>query len=102
MPTALPMHAPEKPRHGEPCNGCGYCCASEVCDVGRAMHGDVPAPCPSMAWGDGRLVCNAVRMADELGPVYSLALRLKMGVGLGCDSDDPPPPPPEPKKRKGK
>lgn len=85
--TPLQM-APEKPAYGEPCNGCGYCCASEVCEVGLAMFGkQQTAPCPAMTFRDGRFRCGAVDMADEMSPAYGLMLRLKMGIGIGCDSE---------------
>jgi hypothetical protein len=79
--------APEKPAKGEPCNGCGFCCAAEVCRVGTALHGEnVEAPCPSMEFRDGRFWCGAVRLADEMG--MGDILRFHMGIGMGCDSDD--------------
>lgn len=85
--TPLPT-APEKPAFGEPCNGCGFCCASEVCEVGRAMFGsDQPAPCPAMTFKSGRFLCGAIAMADDMGADHGLLLRLKMGIGIGCDSD---------------
>ncbi len=82
-------HAPEKPRFGEPCNGCGFCCASEVCKVGLAMFGDdTPAPCPAMVYSDGRFWCGIVEAADATAPGPATFLRLLLGVGLGCDSED--------------
>lgn len=88
MSVSLPMHAPEKPPVGEPCTQCGYCCAAEVCEVGKQLHGKTqPAPCPSMIFDSGRFWCGAVLMADELEPMYGLAIRLKLGIGVGCDSN---------------
>jgi len=31
---AIHAAAPAKPALGEPCNGCGVCCAAEPCPVG--------------------------------------------------------------------
>ena len=80
--------APEKARKGEPCNGCGFCCAAEVCEVGLRMFGrDQSAPCPALNFHGGRFWCGLVKAADEMGMGDSL--RLVLGVGFGCDSDDP-------------
>ena len=89
MRVPLPT-APEKPKQGSPCNGCGYCCAAEVCSVGQAIYGrDQLAPCPAMRFREDRFWCGAVDMADELGPIDGLLLRLKLGIGIGCDSAKP-------------
>ncbi len=86
--TAL-QTAPEKPKFGQPCNGCGFCCASEVCEIGLGIFGkDTPAPCPAMTFKRGRFECGAVNAADKMGPAEGLYLRLRLGIGLGCDSDD--------------
>lgn len=87
---AMPQHAPEKPRHGQPCNGCGFCCAAEVCDLGLHVHGDeTPAPCPSLTFHDGRFWCGLIEFADHKDRSLSAKLRFSLGVGFGCDADDP-------------
>lgn len=78
--------APAKPRWGSPCNGCGACCAAEVCRVGLAVYGDVPAPCPGMTFRAGRFWCEPVELADRLD--WGWFLRLTIGIGVGCDMDD--------------
>jgi hypothetical protein len=90
MKTALPLAtAPNKPKRGEPCNGCGYCCAAEVCEVGLALCGpETPAPCPLMEFDGAAFRCGAVRLADEMSPAHGVLLRLKMGIGVGCDAND--------------
>jgi hypothetical protein len=82
----VPEHAPEKPREGQPCNGCGYCCAAEVCRVGLAVYGkDTPAPCPAITFHDGRFWCGVVESATpKMKPIVELVL----GVGFGCDATD--------------
>ena len=77
---------PDKPPFGLPCNGCGYCCAAELCQIGIAIHGDIPAPCPSMEWEDSRFRCGAIRLADS-DIKYGLLVRMALGIGLGCDSE---------------
>lgn len=39
---------PVKPTYGLPCNGCGWCCASEPCGIAREFIGaDGEGPCPA-------------------------------------------------------
>jgi hypothetical protein len=76
---------PVKPKFGDRCNGCGYCCAEEVCEVGVRFVG-AEAPCKLMRWREGRFFCGAVDIADSLGPLEGLMLRAKLAIGFGCDS----------------
>jgi hypothetical protein len=81
--------APEKPAFGSPCNGCGLCCALEVCKVGVVVFGkDVAAPCPAMQFESGRFRCGVVQMSDALGGPGAILLRQQMGIAHGCDSSD--------------
>jgi len=81
--------APEKPGFGSPCNGCGFCCAAEVCKLGLHVYGEEQqAPCPAMEFEDGRFWCGVMRSAEKLLPPSEFNfLKLSMGVGIGCDSD---------------
>lgn len=75
-----------KPRFGEPCNGCGYCCKQEVCEVGKAVFGEnAPAPCPGLEVKAGRYICSLFELASE---EHRLFLMWRMGIGMGCDSED--------------
>lgn len=84
--------APEKPAFGAPCNGCGFCCASEVCKVGRVAFGDVPAPCPALVFDAGRWWCGLVVLEQHRGddPLFARTL----AIGVGCDTSVEPPPQP--------
>jgi hypothetical protein len=89
--TMIPLptieHGPNKPKRGEPCNGCGYCCAAEVCEIGlHAFGASTPAPCPALEFRDGRFWCGIVRKMDEV-PEGKI-LRMLLGIELGCDADD--------------
>ena len=42
--------APGKPAVGEPCNGCGLCCAQETCPAGRLRFLQAGGPCPALEW----------------------------------------------------
>lgn len=76
---------PKKPAFGAPCNGCGLCCATEVCAIGRMAHGDVQAPCPSLIWHAGRSWCALVAIEPAAGKGRPIAEAL--GIGRGCDAD---------------
>lgn len=78
---------PSKPREGEACNGCGACCAAEVCRIGLEVLGeDATAPCELLSFHDGRFWCSVVEVADKtsVGPL----LRMRLGIGIACDSSD--------------
>lgn len=88
--------APEYPGYGMPCNGCGFCCAAEPCQIAVDYAGAAEGPCPAMQFEGDRFVCGMVRnpsrymdvppFADEIiGAMFARAL----GVGKGCDSDAP-------------
>lgn len=79
--------APEKPEKGQPCNGCGFCCAAELCYAAELALGDVPPPCPLMSFRDGRFWCHLVETERAAGmePLISKAL----GIGTGCCADGP-------------
>lgn len=74
-----------KPLKGEPCNGCGWCCQSEVCAIGKDLHGSAVAPCPSLVYADGRTYCGVVRWSS---PALAAYFSERLGIGKGCCSDD--------------
>lgn len=89
-----------KPKIGQPCNGCGICCRLQVCRNGAYILGlvkelgdTVPGPCPAL-WKntDGSFSCGIVKQPkrfirgskyrDEvLGREFSILI----GSGIGCD-----------------
>lgn len=98
MPTQLVQidRVLPKPKFGEPCNGCGFCCATELCQIAEDSFPGAAAPCPALEFGDGRTWCGMIRHpsrhlkinftgADEkVAPLISMAL----AVGQGCGADD--------------
>lgn len=82
----LMMLKPEKPAMGQPCNGCGYCCAAEVCAIGIQAFGEVEAPCPAMQFRDGRFWCAVIETAAAADPVFGAHMRWVMAIGRGCDA----------------
>lgn len=83
--------APEKPPVGHPCNGCGFCCASEPCLVSQGVFGiglDY-GPCPALEWGEGRFWCGLLRSPEAYGMEGAeplLRQLLGVDIGAGCDA----------------
>lgn len=79
---------PPKPRWGTPCNGCGLCCAIELCEAGEIAFPGASAPCPGLKLrGDGKSTyCElvAIEIVSGLSPVLQDAL----GIGKGCSMND--------------
>ncbi|MFJ7441275.1 hypothetical protein ACIQW5_26935 [Methylorubrum thiocyanatum] len=99
---------PVKPAYGSPCNGCGWCCASEPCGIAREFIGaDGEGPCPALEREGGRFVCGLIIRplvylgraagldgADEAQPEEADALlgsqiAEALGAGKGCCADGP-------------
>jgi len=49
----LHHQAPDKPAMGQPCNGCGVCCATEPCPVAIAFLWQRHGRCRALEWDDG-------------------------------------------------
>jgi hypothetical protein len=98
--------APAKPPEGEPCNGCGYCCDQQPCQIAEEVFGeDVAAPCPALEYeaAERRYYCGLVRRVSHYvapaldGTAAAAAVNRKagarfakmLGTGRGCDSTDP-------------
>lgn len=76
-----------KPRLGQPCNGCGLCCASSLCPAGKIAFGwRTKAPCPALRFKDRRTYCGLVLIEREMGAEPLIAEAL--GIGEGCTMDD--------------
>lgn len=63
----LEAKAPPKPASGEPCNGCGVCCALETCPLGRLCFQRKQGPCPGLLWdaAAGRYFCRLLKDPAE-------------------------------------
>lgn len=90
------MNDLKKPPHGEPCNGCGWCCQSQLCPLAWAVFGgDQNRQCPALEEAEGRAVCGLVAHPMAYSMVGTLkhgaaamggaALTL-IGSGVGCDA----------------
>ncbi|WP_298151005.1 hypothetical protein [Flavobacterium sp.] len=105
MERVIPIQILKKPEHGKPCNGCGHCCISEVCSLGKELGDEVV--CKALISNiAGSYSCGLVvdpygylsddqsttwRKIDEIAPgvgeqgakeFYAYLL----GSGRGCDS----------------
>ncbi len=75
--------APAKPEAGQPCNGCGACCATEPCPLGllasRRRHGS----CRALRWDEA---ARRYRCGLLAGPAWRARLVARwIAAGAGCD-----------------
>lgn len=100
-----------KPRLHQSCNGCGYCCVVEPCQLAQEFLNCIEGPCVALEQADGRTYCGLVRNpllhlyrahnpaqnhTDDLMPQTSginadlgVQFASALGLGAGCDADDP-------------
>jgi len=84
--------APAKPAAGQPCNGCGVCCAAEPCPVGVLLSRRTRGACVALTWNVGLQTyrCGVVSMGSKTLPHWAarwlrrLSLRW-IAAGKGCD-----------------
>ena len=79
----------KKPAHGSPCNGCGLCCHSSKCEIGRALFGGPDGPCPALRFdSEKKSFCNVMVNPQEYtthDPVEATAAAaLLLYAGMGC------------------
>jgi hypothetical protein len=89
--TVIHLHvqAPAKPPAGQPCNGCGACCATEPCPLGAVMSRRRSGACVALEWSetDARYQCGLMRKAAATGrPALRLVARW-IAAGKGCDAE---------------
>jgi Fe-S-cluster-containing hydrogenase component 2 len=88
--------APEKPKLGDSCNGCGVCCLAEPCPISLIMFMQRSGPCPAVVWQSHRnkYECGMVispSAQHRCIPVWADPLLIRLfkrwiAVGIGCDS----------------
>jgi len=86
---------PSKVREGARCNGCGLCCALQLCDLAREFLDAAAAPCPAMEFAEGRFWCGLARRPGRYLGVPAFADRFirpmvlrALAIGDGCDTSD--------------
>ncbi len=91
----LQAAAPDKPAPGQPCNGCGVCCASAPCPIGMLASRRTTGRCRALRWQAEAqryrcgLLPDPTRATGRLRWTRRLAGRLVarwIGAGIGCDS----------------
>jgi len=93
----LQTDAPAKPAPGQPCNGCGVCCAWQPCPLGALVSGHRHGACSALVWHQPtqRYGCAMVaapervwpRLPRLLRPLVKRLARRWIAAGIGCDSD---------------
>jgi len=85
--------APPKPPAGQPCNGCGVCCAYAPCPLGFLLSRRRTGACSALQWGaaDGRYRCGPLaepaRFLPWLPAPWARALvRRWIAAARGCDA----------------
>jgi uncharacterized cysteine cluster protein YcgN (CxxCxxCC family) len=66
-----------KPKFGQPCNHCGWCCMTEVCEVGKRSGAGEMIPCKFLYASNGDHFCDLAK---------SKAMKKTIGIGTGCDA----------------
>lgn len=94
---ALHVDAPPKPAPGQPCNGCGVCCASEPCPAGVLLSRRRHGACVALRWHatGGLYRCGLLaaparwlpRGLRWLAPALAAWARRSISAGTGCDCD---------------
>ena len=86
---------PRKPPEGDACNGCGLCCAVQLCPLAVEFIPGAAAPCPAMEFADSRFWCGLVRRPSRYLGIPASGDRLiramvhtALSIGEGCDASD--------------
>ncbi len=89
----LHRKAPPKPALGQPCNGCGLCCAAEPCPLGMLLSRRRLGACVALQWVPAAATyrCGVLVQPRRWLPWLpaSWARRLAqrwIAVGAGCDA----------------
>jgi hypothetical protein len=92
----LHQAAPPKPAVGQPCNGCGVCCAAETCPVARVFLLQWRGACRALTWNDAEqhYRCGLLESPQAylrgwpawLEVWVRRGVRRWIAVGVGCDS----------------
>ena len=96
----LHPNAPAKPAEGQPCNGCGVCCALETCPVARLRFMKTVGPCPALEWSPDETRYHCGLLTRPLHYINwlpksaeGMARRLMIrwiASGIGCDCNASP------------
>ncbi len=79
---------PDKPRFRSPCNGCGKCCALEICEVGAMAFPGASAPCPALKLTPDHTRTYCELVAIEIHANMEPLIQRGLGIGDGCTMED--------------
>ena len=88
--------APAKPAPGQPCNGCGVCCAAQPCPLGVVLTRRRRGACTALRWDEVqvRYRCGALTEAASTfglptwaAPALRRIAARWIAAGSGCDSE---------------
>lgn len=88
--------APLKPTPGQPCNGCGLCCALEPCPIGALFSLRLDGRCRLLRWHDEerRYRCGAMNAVQSwpaaLAGTGQRVVSRWIAAGGGCDCSAQP------------
>jgi hypothetical protein len=88
----LRSDAPAKPALGQPCNGCGVCCAWAPCPLGMLLSRRRQGPCRALVWQAGQYRCGVLVSPRTYlrwlpGRLTRALARRWIGAAQGCDAD---------------
>lgn len=82
---------------GQPCNGCGVCCASEPCPIGIIVSRKLKGACKALRWSESehQYRCGMIVEPQQYLPrglrgfskVMSRLAYRYISAGSGCDSN---------------
>lgn len=88
--TVIHLHreAPPKPAVGDPCNGCGLCCATEPCPIGAVLSLRRSGRCDALEWDDAgaRYRCGLLVRAGRAGRASERLVARWIAAGTACDA----------------
>ena|SRR3990167_2215975 len=89
-----------KPKFGQSCNGCGYCCETEICALGAKFLERPASPCPALERSADRTWCGLVLhpskylahhglTKDWADTILGATISSELGIGRGCCANEP-------------
>jgi len=92
----LHQYAPDKPEVGQPCNGCGVCCAAEPCPVALFFLWQRTGRCQALVWDESQKMYRCGMLIQPSTYLAWLPLRWQswfarcvrrwIAAGVACDS----------------
>ena len=65
------------------CIGCGKCCKSQVCEIGKVFYKTETQPCPGLLFQEKRYWCGLIK--NTVSHKKRKLLESYMTIGFGCE-----------------